>query len=201
MRSLHKENRSPFIVLVLLWFMGIGHMTAQITDQPETAVPAEGEEEPIYWTVKAHRPDAQLMDIKAIDKKGNRHEVRAIQQSSDASMLSVKAMVDGEALPIKLVEKGGEQFYPVKAIDHDGFLIGIKAETETGGLLDVKGVSQTGNIVHLRAINKYLKYYNIIAISPEGKVYDVKGLKMLDTPVETVINGVRIFAHVKSLAQ
>ena len=83
----------------------------------------------------------------------------------------------------------------------DGTLLDIKAITENGQILDVKGTSKSGNIVHLRAIDKDYKRYNIIAISPYGNVMAAKGVKMMDTEVEAVINGVKIFAHVKSIPQ
>lgn len=67
--------------------------------------------------------------------------------------------------------------------------------------MDVKGVSKSGNIAHIRAITKDAIFYNIIALSPEGKMNNVKGIKMGDTTLETTINGVAIFAHVKALQQ
>ena len=183
----------------VLFFLGMFFTTAQ-----ETTTQVEKSEEfqgPIFWQVKAFRPQAKFIDIKAIDKNGKKYDVRAIQTYDDSSFLNVKALVDGEQLPIKLIVKQGDRFYPVKAIDHDGTIIDIKAVTKNGEIWDVKGVSKSGNIVHLRAISKLGVFYNIIAVSPDGKVNDVKGLKMLDTEVETIINGVSVFAHVKSLAQ
>jgi hypothetical protein len=104
-------------------------------------------------------------------------------------------------LPLKLIVKESDMYYPVKAIDDDGTLIDIKAITDDGQILDVKGVSTSGNIVNVKAISANSTFYNIIAISPEGRVNTVKGVKMTDTQVETVINGVSIFAHIKALKQ
>jgi hypothetical protein len=56
-----------------------------------------------------------------------------------------------------------------------------------------------GNIIYLRAITRESLFYNIIAISPEGNVNGVKGIKMTDISVKTVINGVSVFAHVKAI--
>jgi hypothetical protein len=155
----------------------------------------------IYWYVKAYRPDAKLLDVKAIDVEGNLYDVRAIQSSDDTSILNVKALVDGKHLPIKLILKNNERYFPVKAIDDKGALVNIKVVGDNREILDIKGVSKSGNIIHLRAITRDSVFYNIIAISPEGKVNAVKGIKMLDTPVEAVINGVSIFAHVKAIDQ
>jgi len=165
-------------------------------DKPETAIPNE-----IFWHVKAYRPDAKLLDIKAIDKDGNMHDIKAIQDSPDTSILNIKAIVNGNRLPIKLIIQGNNQYYPVKAIDNDGVLMDIKAFTEDGRRLDLKGVSKIGNIVNLRAITNNAVHYNIIAVSPDGAVNDVKGVKMMDDSVETIINSVSIYAHVKALKQ
>ena len=106
-------------------------VNAQILDKdrtdlnkPETEIPAE-----IYWHVKAYLPDAQLLNVKAIDKDGNIHDVKAIQDSDDTSVLDVKALVNGKRLPVKVIVKGGDVYYPVKAIDADGTLIDIKGIT------------------------------------------------------------------------
>jgi hypothetical protein len=109
--------------------------------------------------------------------------------------------VDEKRLPIKLIVKGDAQYYPAKVIIDDGTLMDIKAITEDGQTLDVKETSKSANIVHLRAIDKGHKRYNIIAISPLEDVMAVKGVKMMDTEVEAVLNGVQIFAYVKSIPQ
>jgi len=164
--------------------------------KPETEITSD-----IFWHIKAYHYEAILLNIKAIDKDGVQHPVKAIQTSENTSVIDVKALVDGKRLPIKLIVKGDSQYYPAKAIMDDGTLIDIKAVTEDGQILDVKGTSKSGNIIHLRAIDKDFKRYNIIAISPLGNVMAVKGVKMMDTEVEGEINGVKIFAHVKSIPQ
>nr|WP_299344735.1 hypothetical protein [Allomuricauda sp.] len=155
----------------------------------------------IYWYIKAVLPDAQLLDIKAIDKDGAYHDVKAIQSSHDISLLNVKALVNGQTLPIKMIVEGNDEYYPVKAIDYEGAILDVKAIGEDGELLDVKGVSRMGNLVEVRAIGKEQKLYDVISISPKHGVNHVKGLKMFSEDVEAVIHGVKIFAHVKSLKQ
>ena len=155
----------------------------------------------IYWHIKAVLPEAKLLDIKAIDKEGTYHDVKAIQDSHDISLLGVKALVDGQIIPIKMIVKEDDQYYPVKAIDHDGRILHVKAIGEDGEVLDVKGVSRMGSIVEIRAIDKDGKQYNVISISPQEGVNHVKGLKMFNEEVEAVIHGIKIFAHVKSLRQ
>jgi hypothetical protein len=89
----------------------------------------------------------------------------------------------------------------VKAIRKDGSLLNIKAINEDGSIIDVKGVSQSGNVIDLMAITADSKTYNLISISPFSEVNAVKGVKMTDSPVEAVVNGVSIFAHVKAIKQ
>ena len=93
----------------------------------------------IYWHVKAFHPKAKLLKVKAIDKHGNIHDVKAIQNSDDTSILDVKAFVNGKRLPIKILMNEGNNNLPVKAIDDDGTIIDIKALTDDGRQLDVKG--------------------------------------------------------------
>lgn len=192
-----------FINLLFFFILGLTYANAQVYNKNSSEINKSETEmqSDIYWNVKAYRPNADLLNIKAIDKEGNMHDVKAIQTSDDISILDVKALINGQRLPIKLIVKDMDRYYPAKGIDTDGTLIDIKAVTEDGEILAVKGVSKSGNIVHIRAITKDTLFYNIIAISPEGKVNNVKGMKMLDTTVETVINGVSVFAHVKSLKQ
>ncbi len=192
-----------FITLFVLFILGFSYGNAQIPDKnqtdpnkPETILPPD-----ILWDIKAYLPEAKLIKIKAIDKDGKVYNVKAIQNFDDTSILDVKAIVNGEYLPIKLIVKDDDFYYPLKAITKDGTLLDIKAINEEGELLPVKGVGKSGTVVHIRAIGKDSSFYTIFAISPEGKVNDVKGIKMLSTKVETAIKGVLVFAHVKALRQ
>ncbi len=194
---------SSFINLFVLFLLGFSFVNAQVLDKdptdnnkPETELPPD-----ILWNVKAYLKDSKLVKIKAIDKDGNMYDVKAIQSFDDTSILDVKAFVNGEELPIKLIVKENDMYYPLKAIANDGTLLDIKAITETGELLPIKGVGKSGNVVHIRAISEDSSFYSVFAISPDNRVNDVKGVKMLKTTVETIINGVEVFAHVKALRQ
>ena len=100
-----------------------------------------------------------------------------------------------------MVKDKNDPLYPVKAITADGTIMDVKAIDEDGELIDVKGFSKSGNIVHIRAIRSQPIMYTIIAVSPNGRVNDVKGVKMMNDEVEAVIHGVKVFAHVKALSQ
>ncbi len=180
----------PILFLVLILFLVTN---VQSQDREEENV--------IYWHIKAVLPDAQLLDVKAIDAAGNHHDVKAIQDSYDISLLNVKALVNGQTLPIKMILKENDKYYPVKAIDYEGRILDVKAIGDDGELLDVKGVSRMGNLVEVRAIGKEQQQYDVISVSPQHGVNHVKGLKMFSEDVEAVIHGVKIFAHVKSLKQ
>ena len=92
-------------------------------------------------------------------------------------------------------------FAPVKAIGEDGTIYSIKAITPEGDKLDVKGVSQDGNIIDLKAISKEGEFYAVKAISPTAQLNDVNGIKMSKLRLETVVNGVEVFAHIKAVQQ
>lgn len=189
-----------FMAFSSIWFNG----QAQIidSDKPEANVMWQTDTLPkILWAIKAYRPDSKLLSVKAIDAEGNIHNVKAIQNSNNTSVLSIKAFIDDEILPVKMIVNENDRYLPVKAIDRDGNLIAIKALTEDGEKLDVKGVSKTGNIVHIRAIDKEGTLYNVVAISPEGYMNNVKGMKMGQDVVETTIQGVKVYAHVKAIHQ
>lgn len=154
----------------------------------------------IFWHIKAVRPEAQLLDVKAIDDDGVQFDVKAIQDSHDISLLSVKAIVKGQTIPIKMIVKDKEEYYPIKAIDYEGKILDVKAVDDNGSLLDVKGVSRMGNTIEVRVIDKDGKLLDVISISPTNGINHIKGLKMFNDDVEAVIQGHKIFAHVKSLS-
>lgn len=154
----------------------------------------------VLWHVKAFKPDLKLLKIKAIGKNGSIYKVKAIQNSEQTSLLDVKAFVKGKRLPIKMLV-GEEKYYAVKAIDEEGNILDIKAITDDGKLLPLKGVSQSGNIIHIRVIYQDMIFYNVLAISPDGTTNDVKGIKMNPENVETTVNGIEVFAHIKSIPQ
>ena len=154
----------------------------------------------VIWHIKAIHPDGKLINVKAIDKQGNIYDVKAIQNSDQSNILDIKAFVNGNRLPLKILVSE-DKYMPVKAIDTDGTIIDIKALTTDGQVLDVKGVSQSGNIINIKAINKDGKFYGVKAISPKGWLNDVKGVKATNKVIETKINGVEVYAHVKGLTQ
>ena len=193
------------MLLAAVWFLIVGCNTN--TDgkqssvniaQEDTKMVSQGTE--VIWHIKALHPEGRILDVKALDKEGNIYDVKAIQYTDQTSLLDIKAFVNGQKLPVKVLVSE-DKYMPVKAITDDGVIMDIKALTPDGKRLDVKGVSQSGNIIHIKAVNENGEFYAIEAISPNGWINDVKGVKMFKEPVEVVVNGVEVYAHIKALTQ
>ncbi len=152
----------------------------------------------IYWNVKAIHPDGKSLDVKAFDKEGKSYDIMAIQNSDQDIFLDVKAIVNGEKLPVKMLESEN-QFVPVAAINNEGIKYYIKAITPEGKKLDVKGVARYGNIVIMKAITKKGDFYGVKAISPAGQLNDIKGIKIARGDREMSLKGIGIHAHVKAM--
>ncbi|MEM8928647.1 MAG: hypothetical protein AAGC45_10620 [Bacteroidota bacterium] len=185
----HSTKALKTIGFLLLFIFSTAPIRSQVKE-PENL---------IFWHIKAVRPEAQLLDIKAIDDRGVQYDVKAIQDSHDISLLSVKALVKGQSIPIKMIVKDEGEYYPIKAIDYEGKILDVKAIDNDGTLLDVKGVSRMGNTIEVRALDKDGAQLDVISISPLKGINHVKGLKMFSEDVEAVVRGHKIFAHVKSL--
>ena len=163
--------------------------------KPETELPAY-----VLWDVKAYMPEAKLIKVKAVDEDGNFHAIKALQTYDDTSVLDIKCLYNGAVLPVKLVI-GTSNSYALKAIKEDGSMLDVKAITDDGEQFNIRSISRKGNIVNIRVMGKDNDTYKIFAISPEGHVNDVKGIKMMKSIKETVVNGVSVYAHVKGLTQ
>jgi len=152
----------------------------------------------IYWNVKAIHPDGQSLDIKAFDDTGNAFDLKAIQNSDQTNFLDVKVIIDGEKLPVKMLESHNH-FVPVAAITNEGNKLYIKAITAEGEKLEVEGVERFGNIVIMKAITKKGDFYGVKAISPDGQLNDIKGIKINRGEREMAYKGIGIHAHVKAM--
>ena len=172
--------------------------TINVAQQDDNSEAITGEE--IIWHVKAIHPDGKILDVKALDKTGNIFDIKAIQYTEQTSLMDVKALIDGRKVPVKVLVRE-DKYLPVKAVKDDGTILDIKALTSDGKKLDVKGVSQSGNIINIKAVTENGEFYGIEAISPKGWINDIKGVKMFKDPVEAIINGVEVYAHIKALTQ
>ena len=195
-----KARRIATILGFFILLLGCKNEKAQINITQDSSEAETNNLAEVIWHIKAIHPDGKLLDVKAIGKDGTIYDVKAIQDTNQSSILDIKAFVKGKRLPVKVLVSE-DKYMPVKAIDVDGTIIDIKALTSDGQILDVKGVSQTGNIINIKAINKEGEFYGVKAISPKGWLNDVKGVKTSKEPVEAVINGVEVYAHIKGLTQ
>jgi len=153
------------------------------------------------WHIVAIHPKGYTLEVKAIDKDGNTYPVKGIRDANQCCFLDIKAFVgDINQLPIKLLASE-EANKPIKAIGNDGSLYDIMAFDPNGDKFDIKGIGRSGNIIHVKAINKEGKFYGVKALSADGQLNDVKGVKMFKIPVESKLNGVAIYAHLKALPQ
>jgi hypothetical protein len=152
------------------------------------------------WNVEALTPDGTSLEIKAFDKAGRAHEVKAIAEDGDLHLLDIKAFVDGRRLPVKLLP-GDDALVPVKAIAEDGTILDVKAVAIDGRELDVKGVGRAGNIFHIKAIGPGDVLFAVKALSPQGFLFDVKGVKLSGERIEGRTNGVDFVANIKALPQ
>ncbi|WP_422104458.1 DUF7486 family protein [Winogradskyella sp.] len=196
-------NPSIILSLALILVFGLAYGHAQELDidksethKPETELPLD-----VLWDVKAYMPEAKLIKIKAVDDDGTLHAVKALQSYGDTSVLDVKCLYRDEILPVKLVVSPDDKSHALKAIKKDGTALDVKAITDEGEQFIIKGMTRIGNVVTIRVMGSNGNTYKIFAISPEGHVNDVKGIKMMSSKEETVVNGVSIYAHVKALTQ
>ncbi|WP_242158401.1 DUF7486 family protein [Aestuariivivens sediminis] len=154
--------------------------------------------ETIYWNVKAIHPNGQSLDIKMFDNAGEGFDIKAIQNSDQDYLMDVKAMVNDEILPVKILVSEN-QFTPVVAITNSGSAYKLKAVTPEGEELEIIGVARYGNIVIMKALTKKGKFYGVKAISPTGQLNDIKGIKVNSQDREMTLKGHSIYAHVKAM--
>ncbi len=201
-----KKSSKPFIKTICLNLFILGFLSLftacnngpseEKTSQPETEEIEKFND--IYWNVKAIQPDGQSLDVKVFNTAGDPFDIKAIQNSDQDNLLDVKAIVDGEQLPVKiLVSK--QQFTPVVAITNNGNVYRLKAITPEGEQIQVIGVVRFGNIVIMKAVTQKGKFYGVKAISPTGQLNDVKGIKINFQEREMTSRGHNIFAHVKAM--
>ena len=68
---------------------------------PDTTSEKISEPNEILWNVCAIHPAVNFLDIKAIDKDGNRYDVKAIQNSDQRYLIDIKALINGKDCQLK----------------------------------------------------------------------------------------------------
>lgn len=154
-------------------------------------------DEDFIWNIKAIAADGRFLPVKALDKNGGVHDVKAFMENGDRWIMDVKAIIDGKKVSVRMLAND-DALIPVKAIAPDGTIYDVKALAPDGRKLDVKGTVQAGNVIHLKAIDGDVQL-GVKAISPHGTQYNVKGIKFSSGKQETSEGGAAIRAYVKAL--
>lgn len=155
----------------------------------------------LVWSVRAIDTDGNSMQVFAIDKNGEEHDVKAVVKGGSYHLIDVKALVKRNEQAIKLFKKEGSVF--LAAVSERGELLRIKAKTSSGEYLDVLGYRGAGKIFDIKAAGPSETKFAVKAISDDGDVYDIKGIKVKEADDEGEIAGfvrTNLFhAHVKAL--
>lgn len=194
---INRRNPVTMIIGVLVFFLSFSVNMRSQANKNESKNINNAE---ILWHIKAIHPEGKFIDIKAINKDGDIFDVKAIQNSDQSTVMDIKALIDGDKIPIKMLVSS-DKYAPVKAIMSDGTILDIKAITSNGDKLEVKGIGRSGNIIDIKVINKEGAFYAVKAISPKGNLNDVKGVKMFNKELEMEMDGIEIYAHVKAVTQ
>jgi len=197
-KSVIKTICSNLFILGSLFLLTACNNSASKDETNTTATEEIVKFEEINWNVKAILPDGKSLDVKVFNSAGEPFDIKAIQNSDQDNLLDVKAIIDGEQLPVKiLVSK--QQFTPVVAITNNGNAYKLKAITPEEEQIEVIGVVRFDNIVIMKAVTKKGKFYGVKAISPTGQLNDIKGIKINPQEREMTSKGHSIYAHVKAM--
>ncbi len=182
------------MLVVLMALIGCKDNASKNNTKTETASTFQD----VFWNVKAIDPNGKSLDVKIFDNAGKGFDVKAIQNSNQDYLMDVKAIMNDQRLPVKiLVSK--TQFSPVVAISNTGSTYKLKAVTPEGEQHQIIGVARYDNIVIMKAITKKGKFYGVKAIAPTGVLNDIKGIKINPQDKEMTTRGHEVYAHVKAM--
>lgn len=152
------------------------------------------------WAVKAINTAGENMDIIAMGIKDQVFEIKAMAKNGHFHLLDVKAIKGRHKLDVKMIKEGDG--LSVVALDDPGRKFALKAKSSTGELIPLQGVRKEGNIISVKAIANGVEYA-VKAISPDGDIYDIKGVKTKSDDFEGsyvgFVHTVPFFAHIKAL--
>ncbi len=144
-------------------------------------------------------PNGSPLDIRAFDADGSLHDAKVLQWG-DAHLLDINVLMAGPELPIRMTASD-DAFLPVKANAADGKLMDVKATSPDGPKLEEEGVEWSGRIALIKAMGPGQTLRGVNAISPEGRMHDVEGVRMSDGPEKGKVAGFAISACIKFLPQ
>ncbi|NNK83706.1 MAG: hypothetical protein HKO92_11335, partial [Flavobacteriaceae bacterium] len=116
-----------------LFILGFIFVLTGCKDEPKKEETSKTETEEVvvvnyvYWNVKAISTDGKRsLDVKAFNSEGKSLDIMAVQDSDQDMFLDVKAILDGEKLPVKILVND-EQFAPVSVISDNGNVYSLNA--------------------------------------------------------------------------
>jgi hypothetical protein len=137
------------------------------------------------WHVKGIHPNGEeLLSIKAIDKMGKFHPVKALYDE-ESHALDIKVLdANGEVLHgVKAVNEISDKYHGIKALTASGELLPIKAIDNQGNRYDVKSIVTKSNTMSVKIVAKDGFIIAVKAISPLGQMFDVKSFNFDDTKI------------------
>jgi hypothetical protein len=157
--------------------------------------------EETVWDVSAIGNDGSKLEVVALNKKGKEYPIKAMSAGGSFTLLNVKAMAPRDNMMVKLTKNGNGIF--LEAIDEYGRLFPVKIKTADGKYISIRGGDNCGKTIDIQAFGDNGLDYLLHAISPEGDMYDIKGIKVKDEDTEGFVQGLKgltlYYAHVKAL--
>lgn len=155
-----------------------------------------------FWHIKCFTARGQTLPVKALSDGETAYDIKAIG-ADGSELMDVKAIPPGGGLelPIKVVASSdeGAAYSDVKVIDKANRLQPVKAFTEHGKILSVKAYyNESSGQFDIKCLGESALKLALKAISPQGRVFDVKGIK--DLPGQDQLQ-VDVQAHVMAKPQ
>ena len=152
------------------------------------------------WSVKAINTAGANMDVVALGQKDQVFEVKAMAKNGHFHLMDIKAIKGRHKLDVKMIKEGDG--LSIVALDDPGRKFTLNAKSSSGEYIPLQGIRKEGNIISVKAIANGVEYA-IKAISPDGDIYDIKGVKAKSDDFEGsyvgFVHTVPFFAHIKAL--
>jgi hypothetical protein len=156
--------------------------------------------EETVWDVKAIGNDGSHLDVVAVNKN-KEYPIKAMSAGGSFTLLNVKALSPRDNMAVKLTKN--EEGIFLTSIDEYGREFPVNIKMPDGKYIRVHGGDNCGKTIDIQTFDKKGIHYLLHAISPEGDIYDLKGIKVKDEDTEGFIQGLKgltlYYAHVKAL--
>ncbi|MBK9631591.1 MAG: hypothetical protein IPO62_11085 [Saprospiraceae bacterium] len=154
------------------------------------------------WNIKAINSSGKMIPVKAVGPDASLYDVKADPGSGSTQFMNVVMIKDGKKHAIKIFKQlNDKNQFELWAIDPKLGLLSIKAVSSENQGFKLVGKEIESKVIPIKAISESKEIWNIKAISPEGILHDVKGIKFKDDQTEGKNNGFDFYAHVKAIPQ